>query len=198
MRQTGCLWDPFWLSFLKNLHKDINRPGLQYWMSWCFPSKFSIRDTDSDLIFESMGMGTDGHGWAPMGRSLFFRTANSLSNAATPPFTEICTKIQTNVFKTRNTSLRKGTSWQHSTNHDKRNHIFIYIKLKHLFSILHVWSCHSLDKGWHCSCYQNIWSSPLSDECCSCSQIDPGWSFFPSDGSGRVGALSRKTHSHRG
>lgn len=118
---------PFWLSFLKNLHKDINRPRLQYWMSWCSPSKFSIRDTESDLIFESMGMGTDGHGWAPMGRSLFFRTANSLSNAATPPFTEICTKIQTNVFKTRNTSLRKGTSWQHSTNHDKRNHIFIYI-----------------------------------------------------------------------
>ena len=117
MRQTGCFWHPFWLSFLKNLNKDINRPRLQYWMSWCFPSKFSIRDTESDLIFESMGRGTDGHGWAPMGRSLFFRTANSLSNAATPPFTEICTKIQTNVFKTRNTSLRKGTSWQHSTNH---------------------------------------------------------------------------------
>ena len=108
---------PFWLSFLKNLHKDINRPRLQYWMSWCFPSKFSIRDTESDLIFESMGMGTDGHGWAPMGRSLFFRTGQLAKQCSDPAIHRNLYKIQTNVFKTRNTSLRKGTSWQHSTNH---------------------------------------------------------------------------------
>lgn len=113
---------PFWLSFLKNLHKDINRPRLQYWMSWCFPSKFSIRDTESDLIFESMGMGTDGHGWAPMGRSLFFRTANSLSNAATPPFTEICTKFRQTYSKHETLRFAKG-------HHDNTQIIYIITKI---------------------------------------------------------------------
>lgn len=120
---------PFWLSFLKNLNKDINRPRLQYWMSWCFPSKFSIRDTESDLIFESMGRGTDGHGWAPMGRSLFFRTANSLSNAATPPFTEICTKFRQTYSKHETLRFAKG-------HHDNTRQI-IYIITKIHWRILY-------------------------------------------------------------